>query len=171
MALYNRLRPKSFKRFYGNDSIVEALKQIVEMDPEERPHAFLFTGSSGCGKTTLARILAKKFGCSGMDFTELDAGKKRDVETLRKICEEAHYTPMDGDSRIFVIDEAHELPKLAQNTLLKTLEDTPEHSYFILCTTESNKIISTVKNRCTTFNVKLFSETVMFKFIEIQLKK
>ncbi len=171
MSLYNKLRPKNFKQFWGNESIVEVLKKIVEMKPYDRPHAFLFTGSSGCGKTTLARILASKFGCSKMDLMELDAGKKRDIETLRKICDDSHYSPMDGDSRMFLIDEAHELLKPAQNTLLKTLEDTPEHSYFILCTTDSHKIISTVKNRCTTFNLKLFNETLMTKFLEKQLSK
>jgi DNA polymerase-3 subunit gamma/tau len=149
----------------GNSEIVNSLQKFVKLPPKNRPHTYLFSGPSGCGKTTLARILANEYGCRGSDFTELDAAKDRNVESMRNLVSETQYAPMVGECRVFLIDEVHELTRTAQETLLKSTEDTPPSTYFILCTTEPDKVIQTIRNRCTQFMVSKLREPEMTKLL------
>jgi len=171
MSLYQDMRPKTFKDVFGNESTCKSLSAMVKKAPDKRPHAIMFYGPSGCGKTTLARIVAKGFGCSDLDFTEMDAAKDRSVEAVRGIVADAQYSPLDGSCRVFLIDEAHELPKLSQETLLKSTEDTPPSTYFILCTTEPEKIILTLRNRCTSFQVQCLRDQEMMDLFTTTIDK
>lgn len=166
MALHLEYRPKTFNEVMGNESMRKSLMAIVKRTPEKRPHTYLFQGPSGCGKTTIARILAREFGCNAADLTELDAAKDRNVEAMRALVADAQFSPMSGKCRVFIIDEVHELPKMSQETLLKTTEDTPLSTYFMLCTTEPEKIIKTIKNRCSTYQVQPLRENDMFYLLD-----
>jgi len=112
------------------------------------PHTILFTGPSGCGKTTIARILRKKVKCDDFDFIEMNASESRGIDTVRDIKSNVGKSPMGGKSRVFLIDECHQLTPDAQNALLKVLEDTPDHVYFFLATTDPQKLKTTVRTRC-----------------------
>jgi DNA polymerase III subunit gamma/tau len=170
-VLYQEVRPKKFSEVCGNLAILSSLKNIVSQKQNKRPHAFLFQGASGCGKTTIARILAREFGCNEVDLTELDAAKDRNVDAMRQLVADSQYSPIAGDCRVFIIDEVHELTKMAQETLLKTTEDTPETTYFMFCTTEPDKIINTIKNRCTIFQVQRLRDKEMEDLLNSTLEK
>jgi DNA polymerase-3 subunit gamma/tau len=118
------------------------------------PHTLLFTGPSGCGKTTFARILQKKLNCSDQDFSEINCADMRGIDTIRSIRQRIGLAPIAGTSRIWLIDEAHRLTGEAQDAALKLLEDTPNHVYFILCTTNPNKLAKTIITRCTEIRVQ-----------------
>jgi len=148
------MRPAKFSDMVGNDSVIKSLKAIVKKQPADRPHAYLFSGPSGCGKTTLARILANEFGCSGIDLNELNVANTRGIDTIREVISNASLAPMGGKCRVYIFDEAHQLSKDAQNGLLKLLEDFPRDSYFMLCSTDPQKIIKTIHNRCSQFMVE-----------------
>jgi DNA polymerase III gamma/tau subunit len=147
MELYLKHRPKAFKTVVGQPDAVRVLHQMVR--DERVPHALLLTGPSGCGKTTLARILVSKLDCSAGDFQEINAADFRGIDTVREIRTRMTLSPIHGKCRIWVIDEAHKLSNDAQNALLKALEDTPKHVYFILATTDPAKLIKTILTRCT----------------------
>lgn len=156
MPLHLDYRPKTLKKVVGQDATVAALKTVLAR--EDIPHAFLFHGPSGCGKTTLARIVAKRLGCSEMDLKELNVADVRGIDSVREIASLMALRPMGGDARVWVLDECHALTKDAQNALLKPLEDCPDHVYFILCTTDPQKLIATVRNRCSQFALTLVSD-------------
>jgi len=145
--------------------MLQSLKSVTDRE-KGIPHSFLFCGPSGCGKTTLARILKKRFDCSDQDFVELNVANVRGIDTIREIGHQMSLAPMRGQSRIFLLDEAAKLTSDAQHALLKFLEDTPKHVRFILCTTEPEKLIATIKNRCSTFYVSSLSTREMFKFLK-----
>jgi len=156
MELYKKYRPKSIKTIIGNTSVLKAIKGFKEF-----PHAILLTGPSGCGKTSLGRIIAKMIGSKGMDYVELDTAVFRGIDTVRDIRQKMTYKPIESKARVWLIDEIHSLgvggsseKNIAQNALLKMLEDPPEHVYFILCTTNPEMLIPTVKGRCTSFEMK-----------------
>jgi len=156
MPLHLDHRPKTLKKVVGQGATVAALKAVLERD--DIPHAFLFHGPSGCGKTTLARIVAKKLGCSEMDIKELNVADVRGIDSVREITRSMMLRPMGGSSRVWILDEAHQLSKDAQNALLKPLEDCPDHVYFMLCTTDPQKLIATIRNRCSQFALTLVSD-------------
>jgi len=161
VALYHKYRPRTFRRFVGNEAVVDSLREILARDREAIPHAFLFHGPTGCGKTTLARIVSRKLGCKGADFREIDSADFRGVDTIRAIRKNMHYSPLEGDCRVWVLDEAHQVSVDGQNALLKALEDTPDHVYFILCTTDPQKLLPTIRGRCHQYEVSPLSETQM----------
>jgi DNA polymerase-3 subunit gamma/tau len=148
----------------GNDAMVQKLMAI--MDKEDRPHSFLLYGPSGTGKTTAARIIAHELGCPeklnngdiNMDFVEINASDNRGIDTAREIISQMHYLPVNSDARIWVLDEIHMGTKDFQNALLKALEEPPDHVYFILCTTDPQKLIPTIRNRCSKFETELLDE-------------
>jgi len=171
MSLFNDVRPLVFDDIIGNKAVVKALKHFTQEHESKRPHTFMFEGPSGCGKTTLARILAIGFGCDGIDLQELNAANTRGIDTIRDIVENAYLQPISGGSRVYILDESHQFTTAAQQALLKVIEDVPSHSYFIFCTTNPEKIIPTIKNRCSVFKVESLNEKNMGKLLDATLKK
>jgi DNA polymerase III gamma/tau subunit len=142
--LITKYRPINFEEVIGHESVVNAIKKALASD--SRPHAFLMTGPSGTGKTTLARIIGAELGA---EITEIDAASNNGIEDVRELIEFAqHLAFTKSGLRLFIIDECHGLSKAAWNALLKLLEDPPDHLFLALCTTEPQKVMDTVLNRC-----------------------
>lgn len=167
--LYKKHRPKTLKGMVGNISTIQTLTNMLERDT--LPHTLLFHGPSGCGKTTLARILKNQMKCSEVDFKELNCSDSRGVDTIREIARTMNMAPTGGEVRIWLLDEVHQMTKDAQNAALKILEDTPNHVYFFLCTTDPQKIIATIKTRCCQLPVELISIDDTKKLINRVLKR
>jgi DNA polymerase-3 subunit gamma/tau len=172
-VLARKWRPKSFETLVGQEHVVRALSHAL--DQKRLHHAYLFTGTRGVGKTTLARILAKALNCEigisskpcgqcstcreidagrFVDLIEVDAATNTKVDEMRQLLENATYAPTRGRYKVYVIDEVHMLSTSAFNAMLKTLEEPPEHIKFILATTDPQKIPVTVLSRCLQFNLK-----------------
>lgn len=154
VELYKRHRPVLFKHVIGQDQAVALLKSFIKQ--RRVPHSILFSGPSGCGKTTFARILRKKLGCLDRDFFEMNSAEARGIDDIRRIQDRLHLNAM-GKCRVYLIDECHRLTKDAQSALLKTLEDTPRHVYFFLCTTDRFQLLPTILTRCTEVRVNALS--------------
>jgi DNA polymerase-3 subunit gamma/tau len=177
-VLARKYRPKSFDTLIGQEHVVRALTHAL--DQKRLHHAYLFTGTRGVGKTTLSRILAKAFNCQGVDgnggitaqpcgacdactaidagrfvdYIEMDAASNRGVDEMAQLLEQAVYAPSNARFKVYMIDEVHMLTNHAFNSMLKTLEEPPEHVKFILATTDPQKIPVTVLSRCLQFNLK-----------------
>ena len=172
-VLARKWRPKSFATLVGQEHVVKALTHALTQ--QRLHHAYLFTGTRGVGKTTIARIMAKALNCETgltatpcgvcsscteidtgrfIDYIELDAASNRGVEDMTQLLERATYAPTRGRYKVYVIDEVHQLSGHAFNAMLKTLEEPPEHVKFILATTDPQKIPVTVLSRCLQFNLK-----------------
>jgi len=172
-VLARKWRPRRFSELTGQDHVVRALTNALEQ--KRLHHAYLFTGTRGIGKTTIARILAKAFNCQAgitsepcgicsacieidggrfVDLIEVDAASNTQVEKMRELLENALYAPTVARYKVYIIDEVHMLSKSAFNAMLKTLEEPPEHVKFILATTDPQKIPVTVLSRCLQFNLK-----------------
>lgn len=164
MPLHIDLRPDSFDDFIGNSLIVKSLKSLIKR--EDRPHSYLFSGPSGCGKTSLARIVAKELNCADMDLQEINMSNNRGIDTAREIISNCKFKPLSGKTRVYILDEIHQSTKEFMNAILKIIEEPPVHVYFIFCTTDPDKIIPTVKNRCSKFSVSRLKTNVLYKFIE-----
>src|SRR5437773_382588 len=174
-VLARKWRPKTFAELSGQEHVVQALTNALERG--RLHHAYLLTGTRGVGKTTIARILAKSLNCitNGVtatpcgtcaacvdidagrfiDLLELDAASNTGIDNMREILDNARYAPTVGRYKVYLIDEVHMLSKAAFNSMLKTLEEPPEHVKFVLATTDSQKIPVTVLSRCLQFNLKL----------------
>jgi DNA polymerase III delta prime subunit len=118
--------------------------------------------TGNCGKTTIARIIANRLDCKGNDYVELNASDVRGIDTIREIISNSQFLPIEGNCRVWTIDECAKLTNDAQNAFLKILEDTPPHVYFILCTTDPQKLLETIKGRCSIFQTKPLSDAQMF---------
>ena len=172
-VLARKWRPRDFASLVGQEHVVRALRHALEQ--KRLHHAYLFTGTRGVGKTTLARILAKCLNCETgitaqpcnkcsacleidagrfVDLLEVDAATNTKVDEMRQLLETAQYAPTRGRFKVYVIDEVHQLSGHAFNAMLKTLEEPPEHMKFILATTDPQKIPVTVLSRCLQFNLK-----------------
>lgn len=163
VSLYIDHRPTDFDQVVGNEKLVEQLKTLLaKTDP---PHAYLLTGPSGCGKTTIGRIIASHLGVSDDDFVEVDSADFRGIDTIRDMRRNALYRAMRGTRRMWLMDECHKLSNDAQNALLKGLEDPPAHAYFVLATTDPDKLLPTIKGRCVTFQVQKLADREMVRLL------
>lgn len=158
-----KYRPKTVKQFYGNKDAKSMLGGWVKSNAV--PHCLMFIGSSGCGKTTLARILRNHLDCGDADLREINAASNRGIDTVRKIEREMAMKPIDGSTRVYLIDEAHMLTKEAQNAFLKILEEPPKHAYFFLCTTDPGKLAKTIHTRSSKVQVKPLDGQSMLKLL------
>ena len=166
MSLYTKHRPKTLDEVLGNRSTVDSLQALFTRPRSEIPHTFLITGNSGCGKTTLARIMARELGASEEDIREVDTADYRGIDGIREIRQQMRLRPLSGEMRAWILDECHQLSKDAMSALLKALEDTPAHVIFILCTTDPQKLLPTIRNRCATFTVQPLSEGEIEKLLQ-----
>ncbi len=186
-VLARKWRPKLFSELAGQEHVVQALTNAIERG--RLHHAYLLTGTRGVGKTTIARILAKSLNCVNgvtaspcgvcpacvdidagrfVDLLELDAASNTGIDNMREILDNARYAPTVGRYKVYLIDEVHMLSKAAFNSMLKTLEEPPEHVKFVLATTDPQKIPVTVLSRCLQFNLKaLPRQTIAARLGEI----
>lgn len=168
-ALYRKYRPQTFKEVIGQDHVVKVIENSIALGNVS--HAYLFAGSRGTGKTSVARILAREIGTTDHDLYEMDAASNRGIDDIREIREGVNTVPFESKYKVYIIDEAHMLTKDAFNALLKTLEEPPPHAIFILATTEIDKLPETVISRCQTFTFKKPSQSVLREFASMTAKK
>jgi len=162
-VLYRKYRPDSFESVLGQESIVKSLSNSLKSG--RISHAYLFSGSRGTGKTSMARIVARALGCSDNDLHEMDAASNRGIDDVRALREAVRARPFDSTHSVYIIDEAHMLTKDAFNALLKTLEEPPSHVVFILATTEVEKLPETVVSRCEVHTFKKPTLEILKKMI------
>ncbi len=175
LALYRKYRPRTFNEVIGQDHIVKTLINQIKLD--KISHAYLFCGSRGTGKTSTAKIFAKAINCisskdgspclscevcksldgTNIDVLEIDAASNNGVDEIRDLREKVKYPPVVGKYKVYIIDEVHMLSTSAFNALLKTLEEPPAHTVFVLATTEVHKLPATILSRCLRFDFKLVS--------------
>src|SRR3954453_9357847 len=169
-ALYRKYRPQTFAEVVGQEAVVRTLTNAIEQGKVRQ--AYLFAGPRGTGKTSLARILAKSVNCehgptptpdntchacvaisagTSLDVIEMDAASQRGIDDIREIRDRVVLQPVEGRSKVYILDEAHQLTDAAWNALLKLIEEPPPHLLFIFCTTELQKVLPTVRSRCQTF--------------------
>ncbi len=178
-ALYRARRPEVFSEVLGQEHIIKILKHQIAQGSVS--HAYLFAGTRGTGKTTMARLLAKALNCTGegerpcgtcpncraiaagsfMDVIEIDAASNNGVDNIRELRESVKYPPQVGSKKVYIIDEVHMLSTGAFNALLKTLEEPPENVIFILCTTEPQKLPQTILSRCMRLDFKRVPQAVL----------
>ena len=151
-VLYRKYRPQSFAEVRNQEHIVSVLEGAITKGTI--PHALLFAGTRGTGKTTLARLFAQALQVSEVDVYEIDAASNRGIDDIRELREAVHTVPYESPYKVYIIDEVHMLTKEAFNALLKTLEEPPAHVIFILATTEEQKLPDTILSRCQTFTMR-----------------
>ena len=192
LVLARKYRPRNFSEMVGQEHVVRALSNALTT--QRLHHAYLFTGTRGVGKTTVARILAKSLNCQGpdgtggitatpcgvcqaccdidadryLDYTEMDAASNRGVDEVQSLLEQAVYKPLQGRFKVFMIDEVHMLTNTAFNAMLKTLEEPPEYLKFVLATTDPQKVPVTVLSRCLQFNLRpMAPETIRDHLVQV----
>jgi DNA polymerase III, subunit gamma and tau len=190
-ALYRKFRPGEFEDVKGQDHIVTTLRNQIKAD--RIGHAYLFCGTRGTGKTTIAKILAKAVNCehpvdgspcmecsmckaianqTSMNVIEIDAASNNGVDNIREIIDEVQYSPTEGKFKVYIIDEVHMLSQGAFNALLKTLEEPPAYVIFILATTEAHKIPITILSRCQRYDFKRITiDTIAARLTELTQKE
>lgn len=149
IVLYRKYRPQKFSEVIGQEHIVGVLEGALRLG--RVTHAYLFAGSRGTGKTSVARILAREMGCLPMDLYEIDGASNRGIDEVRALREAVRTYPFESPVKVYIIDEVHMLTKEAFNALLKTLEEPPEHVVFVLATTELHRVPETIISRCQSF--------------------
>ena len=184
LALYRKYRPSGFDGVVGQEHIIQTLVNQITFN--RLGHAYLFTGTRGTGKTSVAKIFAKAINCesnvngspcgkcatclalndpSNLDIIEIDAASNNGVNEIRDLREKVQYPPVSGKYKVYIIDEVHMLTGAAFNALLKTLEEPPVHAVFILATTEVHKIPATILSRCMRFDFRLVSLDLIAELI------
>jgi len=162
-ALYRKYRPQTFEEVRDQGHIVTVLEGAIKKGAI--PHAILFSGTRGTGKTTLARIFAKAIGTSDLDLYEIDAASNRGIDDVRELKEAVNTMPYESTHKVYIIDEVHMLTKEAFNALLKTLEEPPDHVVFILATTEEEKLLDTILSRCQVFRMHSPTRAVLAEVV------
>ena len=158
-SLAVKYRPTTFESVCGNEVTVNILKKVIERGTPK--NAYLLSGPSGCGKTTCARIFARELNGSFYEPEELDAASNGNIDQIRAIVDSANQRSLTGTYKIFIIDECHAISTAGWQVFLKSLEEAPEYTIFIFCTTEPNKIPATILNRVQRFNItKISSQTI-----------
>lgn len=170
MSLYHTYRPQSLEQVKGNAELKSSLAEALSV-PDKMPHSYLFHGGTGCGKTTIGRIIKNVLEVTDNDYSEVNSSQMRGIDTIREIINKCQYKPLESKYRIFLIDECHKLTNDAQNAFLKILEDTPKHIIFILCTTEPNKLIKAIKGRCSQYEVKPLDDREMMRLLKQVVRK
>ena len=168
-SLYRTHRPAAFKEVIGQEQVTKSLEEAAKT--KNIGHAYLFAGSRGLGKTSVARIFAHAIGCGERDLYEIDAASNNSVEDIRALTEGVYTLPFESPYKVYLLDEAHMLSKSAWNAFLKTLEEPPAHAVFILATTELEKVPETVQSRCQVFEFKKPSRAVLAKMTAAIAKK
>lgn len=185
LALYRKYRPQTFDKVVGQEHITKTLENQVKNN--KISHAYLFCGTRGTGKTSVAKIFARAINCenpvngspcgqcnackqlsqaSNMDVMEIDAASNNRVDEIREIREKVKYPPVVGKYKVYIVDEVHMLTDSAFNALLKTLEEPPAHCVFILATTEVQKLPATILSRCMRFDFKLIEQNVLEEMLK-----
>lgn len=168
-VLYRKYRPQGFKDVIGQEHIVKVLEGAIKLG--NISHAYLFSGSRGIGKTSMARIVSREIGTSANDLVEMDAASNRGIDDVREIRESVNTLPFESKYKVYIIDEVHMLTKDAWNAFLKTLEEPPAHVVFILATTELEKVPETVISRCQTFSFRAPNQATLKEFALSVAKK
>ena len=189
-SLYRRFRPDSFDKVIGQDYVIRTIKNMIKSD--SIAHAFLFTGTRGTGKTSIAKIFAKAVNClepvdgspcgkcsvcqalnnpANLDVIEMDAASHNSVDDMRELNESVGYPPTVGRYKVYIMDEAHMITPSAFNAFLKTLEEPPSHVVFILATTDIRKIPETILSRCIRFDFKLVGVAELVGLLKKILKE
>lgn len=184
LALYRKYRPQTFDKVVGQEHITRTL--VNQINANKIGHAYLFCGTRGTGKTSVAKIFARAINCespvngspcgkcatcaqtqalNNMDILEIDAASNNRVDEVRELREKVKYPPVVGRYKVYIIDEVHMLTDSAFNALLKTLEEPPQHCVFILATTEVQKLPATIMSRCMRFDFKLIDQSVLEKML------
>ena len=183
---YRKWRPQSFSDVVGQEHVSSTLRQAVKQS--RIGHSYLFSGPRGTGKTSTARVLAKAVNCLDpqdgdpcnqctvcqsinegryMDLIELDAASNRGIDEIRNIRDKVNLSPVEGGSKVYIIDEAHMLTEHASNAFLKTLEEPPPHAIFVLCTTEPQKIVPTIISRCQRFDFRRINSEAVTERLKV----
>lgn len=150
--LHVKYRPSTLDEIFGHASVVKALRK--QLDSDTRPHAYLFTGGAGQGKTTLGRIIANYVECEPQNLIEMDAASNSGKDEMKALTKTASYTGFGASGvKVYLIDECHAISKAGWDTFLKTLEEPPAHVYFIFCTTEPAKVPKAIVTRCAHYNL------------------
>ena len=168
-SLYRAYRPQNFGEVAGQEQVTGPLAEAVAAG--KVGHAYLFAGSRGLGKTTVARILAREVGCTERDLYEVDAASNNSVEDIRALTESVYTLPFESPYKVYILDEVHMLSKNAWNAFLKTLEEPPTHTIFILATTELEKVPETVRSRCQVFEFKKPTRRGLTEHVKAVAKK
>ena len=169
ISLYRKYRPANFAEVIGQESVVSVLNQSIA--DGRLAHAYLFCGSRGTGKTSIARIFAEAIGTTRNDLYEIDAASNTSVEDIRELNEAVNTIPFESKYKVYILDEVHMLSKSAFNAFLKTLEEPPKHVIFILATTEKEKLPETIVSRCQVFQFKKPTTEILKGVVENVAKK
>jgi len=162
-TLYRAYRPADFDEVRGQEHVVGVLEKAIKNGSVA--HAYLFCGGRGTGKTSVARILAKRLGVSDKDLYEIDAASNRGIEDIRQLREGVYAMPFESKYKFYIIDEAHMLTKEAWNAFLKTLEEPPAHAIFVLATTERDKVPETIQSRCEIYTFKQPTREILAQIV------
>lgn len=148
----SKYRPQNLEGVIGQDEVVRSLRGLIQS--KSRVNSFLLLGGSGVGKTTIARIIAKEYGCSPRGIIELDAASNGGIDDVKAQVEFMNYVPLEGKTKMLIVDECHAVTKQGWQVFLKPIEEPPAHALYAFCTTEVGKVPATIKTRCHTFELK-----------------
>ena len=152
MQLHTKYRPTDLVEIYGQDKTVNSIEKVLA---KKTSQVFLFHGPAGCGKTSIARIIANMVGCTKANLMEIDAATNTGIDDMRNVSQSLRYAPIGGSpTKVLIVDECHRLSAAAWASLLKIIEEPPSYVYWIFCTTELSKVPQTIKTRCTSYKIE-----------------